>query len=77
MRNLSLGDMVFLKVTPVKGVLSFGCLGKLSPCFIEPFKILDQICHDPIFEVLKTRTVTQKAKAKTDKNKIKEKKSTS
>ena len=74
---MSLGDMVFLKVTPVKGVLCLGRKGKLSPCFIEPFKILDQICHDQIFEASKTRTVTQKAKAKTDKNKIKEKKSTS
>ena len=39
MRHMSLGDMVFLKVTPVKGVLSFGRKIKLSPCFIEPFKI--------------------------------------
>ena len=77
MRHMSSGDMVFLKVTLVKGVLSFGRKGKLSPCFIEPFKILDQICQDPIFEASKTWTVTQKVKAKIEKNKIKEKKSTS
>ncbi|KAA0040217.1 pol protein [Cucumis melo var. makuwa] len=37
------GDMVFLKVTPMKGVLRFEKKGKLSPCFVESFKILERI----------------------------------
>ena len=44
-RNLEFeeGDPVFLKVAPMKGILRFGRKGKLSPCFIGPFKILDRI----------------------------------
>ena len=40
-RNLEFkeGDPVFLKVAPMKGFLRFGRKGKLSPRFIEPFKI--------------------------------------
>nr|GFB45545.1 hypothetical protein [Tanacetum cinerariifolium] len=37
------GDRVFLKVSPVRGVRRFGIKGKLSPHFIEPFKILDRV----------------------------------
>nr|GEV75399.1 putative nucleotidyltransferase, ribonuclease H [Tanacetum cinerariifolium] len=40
------GDRVFLKVSPVRGVRHFGIKGKLSPRFIRPFKILDQIRAD-------------------------------
>ena len=36
-------DPVFLKVTPMKGVLRFRCKGKLSPNFIEPFEILERV----------------------------------
>ena len=44
-RNLEfeVGDMVFLKVAPMKGVLRFGRKGKLSPRFIGPFEILERI----------------------------------
>ena len=34
---------VFLKVAPMKGVLRFGLKGKLSPKFIGPFEILEQV----------------------------------
>ena len=34
--------MVFLRVAPLRGVLRFGRKDKLSPHFIEPFKILEQ-----------------------------------
>ena len=34
------GDKVFLKVSPMKGVIRFGNRGKLNPCYIVPFKIL-------------------------------------
>ncbi|KAA0047145.1 pol protein [Cucumis melo var. makuwa] len=37
------GDKVFLKVALMKGVLRFEKKGKLSPCFIGPFEILERI----------------------------------
>ncbi|XP_075095289.1 uncharacterized protein LOC142173570 [Nicotiana tabacum] len=37
------GDQVFLKVTPMKGVMRFGKKGKLSPRFIGPYRILKRI----------------------------------
>ncbi|XP_073061749.1 uncharacterized protein [Primulina eburnea] len=37
------GDHVFVKIAPLKGVMRFGKKGKLSPRFIEPFEILDRI----------------------------------
>ena len=37
-----MGDKVFLKVAPMKGVKRFGKKGKLSPHFIGPFDILDK-----------------------------------
>lgn len=44
-RNLEfeVGDMVFLKVALMKGVLRFRRKGKLSPRFIETFEILERI----------------------------------
>ncbi|KAL4030884.1 hypothetical protein IC575_009138 [Cucumis melo] len=41
--EFEVGDMVFLKVAPMKGVLRFEKKGKLSPCFVGPFKILKRI----------------------------------
>ena len=41
--EFEVGDHVFLKVVPVRGVLQFGKTGKLSPRFIGPFKILERI----------------------------------
>ncbi|KAL5559638.1 hypothetical protein UlMin_035849 [Ulmus minor] len=37
------GDSVFLKVAPMKGVMRFGKKGKLSPRYIGPFEILERI----------------------------------
>jgi hypothetical protein len=37
------GDKVFLKVSPMKGVMRFGKKGKLSPRFIGPYEILERI----------------------------------
>ena len=37
------GDHVFLKIQPRRGVVRFGKKGKLSPRFIGPFEILDKI----------------------------------
>ncbi|KAA0043088.1 ty3-gypsy retrotransposon protein [Cucumis melo var. makuwa] len=41
--EFDVGDMVFLKVATVKGVLRFEKKGKLSPRFVGPFEILEQI----------------------------------
>ena len=38
-----MGDHVFLKVAPLKGVLRFERKGKLSPRFIGSFEILERI----------------------------------
>ncbi|XP_043811986.1 uncharacterized protein LOC122723547, partial [Manihot esculenta] len=37
------GDMVLLKVSPMKGVVRFGKKGKLAPRYIGPFEILQKI----------------------------------
>jgi hypothetical protein len=37
--EFEVGDLVFLKVSPMRGVMRFGKKGKLSPRFVRPFKI--------------------------------------
>ena len=37
------GDRVFLKISPWKGVLRFGRRGKLSPRYIGPYEISERI----------------------------------
>ena len=37
------GDMVFLKVSPWKGVIRFGKKGKLSLRYIGPFEVLEKV----------------------------------
>ena len=41
--EFEVGDHVFLKVMPKRGVVRFGKRGKLSPMFIGPFEILERI----------------------------------
>ena len=41
--EFEVGDHVFLKVIPKRGVVRFGKRGKLSPRFIGPFEILERI----------------------------------
>ena len=41
--EFSVGDSVFLKVAPMKGVMRFGKKGKLSPRYIGPFEIIERI----------------------------------
>ena len=36
------GDFVYLKVSPMKGVTRFGIKGKLAPRYVGPFEILAQ-----------------------------------
>ncbi|GKC81789.1 putative reverse transcriptase domain-containing protein [Tanacetum coccineum] len=41
--EFQVGDKVMLKVSPWKGVISFGKRGKLNPHYIGPFKILAKV----------------------------------
>ena len=41
--EFEVGDHVFLKVMPKRGVVRFGKRGKLSPRFIGPFEVLERI----------------------------------
>ncbi|KAL0546071.1 hypothetical protein IC582_015976 [Cucumis melo] len=41
--EFEIGDKVFLKVAPMRGVLRFERRGKLSPRFVGPFEILERI----------------------------------
>ncbi|XP_073056957.1 uncharacterized protein [Primulina eburnea] len=41
--KFEVGDHVFVKIAPLKGIMRFGRKGKLSPRFIGPFEILDRI----------------------------------
>ena len=38
-----MGDHVFLKLMPKRGVVKFDKKGKLSPRYIEPFKVLKRV----------------------------------
>ncbi|XP_057519146.1 uncharacterized protein LOC130799886 [Amaranthus tricolor] len=41
--EFQVGDKVFLRVSPTRGVMRFGKKGKLSPRFIGPYEILERI----------------------------------
>ncbi|GJS97565.1 putative reverse transcriptase domain-containing protein [Tanacetum coccineum] len=41
--EFEVGDKVMLKVAPWKGVMRFGKRGKLNPCYIGPFQIIERI----------------------------------
>ena len=41
--EFSVGDLVFLKVSPMRGVKRFGVKGKLSPRFVGPFFIIQRV----------------------------------
>jgi hypothetical protein len=41
--EFEVGDRVFLKVSPMRGVMRFGKKGKLSPRFIGPFEITQRV----------------------------------
>ena len=41
--EFEVGDHVFLKVMPKRGVVRFGKRGKISPRFIRPFEILERV----------------------------------
>ncbi|TMX05644.1 hypothetical protein EJD97_012909 [Solanum chilense] len=37
------GDKVYIKISPMKGVARFGKKGKLSPCYLGPYEILQRV----------------------------------
>ncbi|GJW50957.1 hypothetical protein Tco_0092308 [Tanacetum coccineum] len=41
--EFSVGDQVFLKVSPWKGVVRFGKKGKLTPRYVGPFEIIERV----------------------------------
>ena len=41
--KLKEGDKVYLKISPIKGVVIFVKKGKLSPRFVGPYKILQKV----------------------------------
>ena len=41
--EFEVGDHVFLKMMPKRGVVKFGKRGKLSPRFFGPFEILERV----------------------------------
>ncbi|XP_074277490.1 uncharacterized protein LOC141601120 [Silene latifolia] len=41
--EFEVGDKVFLKVSPMKGVKRFGVKGKLSPKYIGPYEVIKRI----------------------------------
>ncbi|GJS70240.1 putative reverse transcriptase domain-containing protein, partial [Tanacetum coccineum] len=43
--EFSVGGYVLLKVSPWKGVVSFGKKGKLAPRFVGPFEIIEKVGH--------------------------------
>jgi hypothetical protein len=40
--SFEVGDFVYLKVSPMRGLCRFKVRGKLAPKFIGPFKILEK-----------------------------------
>ena len=38
-----MGDSVFLKVSPMRGVVRFGKKGKLAPRFVGPYEVIDRV----------------------------------
>ena len=41
--KFSIGDLVFVKISLLKSVIRFGWRGKLTPRFVGPFPILEQV----------------------------------
>ena len=41
--EFEVGDQVYLKISPMKGVMRFGKKGNLSPRYIGPYEILQRV----------------------------------
>jgi hypothetical protein len=40
-RHFEVGDYVYLRVSPTKGVQMFGVKEKLAPCYIGPYEVIE------------------------------------
>ena len=40
--TFSVGDYVYLKVSPMRGIRRFNVKGKLAPRYVGPFKVLER-----------------------------------
>ena len=40
--EFKVGDYMYLKVSPMRGIKRFNVKGKLSPRYVGPFKIMDR-----------------------------------
>jgi len=41
--SFNVGDYVYLKVSPLRGIMRFHVKGKLAPRFVAPYKIMSRI----------------------------------
>jgi hypothetical protein len=49
-RYFEVGDYVYLKVSPTKGVQRFGVKGKLAPRYIEPYEVIE-VCGPVAYRI--------------------------
>ena len=62
--QFEVGDHVYLKVSPMRGVHRFGVYGKLAPHYVGPYKILERCgsvasCNTPgVTSLLSTKIKT-------------------
>jgi hypothetical protein len=42
--QFQVGDYIYLRVSPTKGVQRFGIKGKLAPQYVGPFEITEALC---------------------------------
>jgi hypothetical protein len=49
-RHFEVGDYVYLKLSPTKGVQRFGVKGKLAPCYIGPYEVIE-VCGPVAYRI--------------------------
>jgi hypothetical protein len=49
-RRFEVGDYVYLKVSPTKGVQRFGVKGKLASCYIGPYEVIE-VCGQVAYHI--------------------------
>jgi hypothetical protein len=49
-RHFEVGDYVYLKVSPTKGAQRFGVKGKLAPCYIGPYEVIE-VCGPVAYRI--------------------------
>jgi hypothetical protein len=49
-RHFEVGDYVYLKVSPTKGVQMFGVKEKLAPCYIGPYEVIE-VCGPVAYRI--------------------------